>query len=76
MGTRIKKFFATVLQISADTIDEETTPKDIEVWDSLQHMILISAFEEEFNICIEPEEIVEMYKNYQSFKKIIVEKMK
>jgi acyl carrier protein len=39
-------------------------------------MVLVSAFEEEFNISIEPEEVFEMYRDYKTFKTTIMNKMK
>lgn len=75
MDTKIKELFTTILQVSTDNVNDDATPEKIENWDSFQHMILVSAFEEEFNISIEPEEIFEMYKDYKTFKTIVVEKM-
>lgn len=75
METKVKELFAIVLQVSAEEINEKSTPDNVENWDSFQHIVLVSAFEEEFDICIEPEEVVEMYKDYLTFKKIIMEKL-
>jgi acyl carrier protein len=76
METQVKDFFATVLQVPADNVNDESTPENLESWDSFQHMVLVSAFEEEFDVCVEPEEVAEMYKDYQTFKMIIMKKLK
>jgi len=76
MEEKIKEMFANVLQILGDNVNDDTKREDIENWDSLQHIILVAVFEEEFNISIEPEEIVEMYKDYYTFKSIIMRKVR
>ena len=75
METKIKELFATLLEVSTDDINENTMPQDLEKWDSFQHIVLVSAFEEELNVSVEPEDVVDMYKDYQTFKKIILQKL-
>ena len=75
MESKITDFFATVLQVSPEDLSDETTPDDISNWDSFKHMMLVSSFEEEFDISIEPEEIVDMYKSYGVFKAAIIDKL-
>jgi len=41
-------------------IDENASQQSIEKWDSLGHLNLIVALEEEFNVSFEPEEIITM----------------
>jgi acyl carrier protein len=38
----------------------------------MQHLILVSGFEEEFGLDIDPEEAVEMYKDFATFKRIVL----
>ena len=76
METKVKELFATILEVPANKINDTTTPENIENWDSFKHIVLVSAFEEEFNISVEPEDVVEMYKDYETFKMIIMEKLK
>lgn len=71
----LKELFATILNESPEAISDETRPADLERWDSLQHMILVSSFEEELGLDIEPEEAVAMYQDFGSFKKSILRKM-
>lgn len=40
--------------------DDEIIPDNLENWDSLQHLSLVTAIEEEFNIILKPEEITLM----------------
>lgn len=75
MEDRIRDLFATIVKTDSSIINDSTSPKSLENWDSLQHMFLVSGFEEEFSIEIEPEETVEMYRDYGAFKKVILEKI-
>lgn len=75
MEEKIKQIFATIIDVSPDQIHNETTPDDLENWDSMNHLMLIAAFEEEFSINIEPEEIGEMRESFAKFKKLILQKI-
>lgn len=75
MDEKIRELFATLLQVAPDGIDDQTTPLSLERWDSLQHMILVAGFEEEFGIDVDPLEAVEMYKDFATFKRIIRQRM-
>lgn len=60
MENRIKELFSTLLKIPANEISDDLSPDKAETWDSLNHLTMISAFEEEFSIEIEPEKIIEI----------------
>ena len=75
MDLKIKELFSTILEVPIDNITDTISPNNFEKWDSLHHMFLVSAFEEEFDIEIEPEEVVEMYNDYDSFKALIIKKI-
>lgn len=72
---KIRELFATMLQIPPATVGDALEPGGVERWDSMQHLILVSGFEEEFGLDIDPEEAVEMYTNYGTFKRIVLRKM-
>ena len=48
MESRIKKVMSNVLNIDFALINNNTSPDNVENWDSLKHMNLIIALEEEF----------------------------
>ncbi len=53
-----------------DILGSETPARDLDVktsseWDSLAHLNLILAMEEEFGIEIEPEDFPKLHSNYQ-----------
>jgi acyl carrier protein len=75
MDERIRELFATLLQVSPEQIADETTPASLERWDSMRHLIVVAGFEEEFGIDLDPEEAVEMYKDFATFKRILRQRM-
>jgi acyl carrier protein len=64
-----------MLQVEADAIDDNTSPQQIERWDSMQHLILVSGFEEEFGVDVDPEEAIDMYKDFATFKRVVLQKL-
>jgi acyl carrier protein len=71
----IKELFGHMLEVSPDEVADQTNPARIPAWDSLRHLILISGFEEEFDIEVAPEEAVAMYTDFRSFKNVIKQKI-
>lgn len=71
MDEKIQELFATLLQVPLEQIGDQTTPASLERWDSMQHLIVVAGFEEEFGIDVDPEEAVEMYKDFATFKRIV-----
>lgn len=60
LDKKIKKIMANVFQIELDKINNDTSPNSIEKWDSLKHLNLIVALEEEFEIKFDEDEIASM----------------
>jgi len=75
MDKKIKELFASVIGIKIDDLNEESSPKNTKNWDSLNHLVLIAAFEDAFEIDIEPEEIAFMFKNFSNFKSVVEQKL-
>ena len=73
MEERIKNVMSAVFEIPVNKIKENSSPDTIESWDSLKHMNLIIALEEEFEIEFIENEIYDMM-NYTIIKSIIAEK--
>jgi acyl carrier protein len=57
MEDRVKRVMAKVLSVSPDEIDENSSPDTIPRWDSLRHMNLILALEQEFSVTVQDEDI-------------------
>lgn len=71
MDEKIRELFATLLQVAPEGIEDQTSPASLERWDSMRHLILVAGFEEEFGVDLDPEEAVEMYKDFGTFKRIV-----
>ena len=67
MEEKIKQIMSQVFNIDAQEITEDSTQDTIGNWDSLRHMSLVMALEEEFGLELDENQIIEM----MSFKLII-----
>lgn len=65
MEQKIKQIMADVLNLDAKSIDEATSKDQTASWDSLNHINLVLAFEQEFQVSFDVNEIESMlsYKN-------------
>ena len=50
--------FKTIFEVSEDKLDNSFNFKDVEEWDSLRHMTLISELEDAFDVMFETEDIL------------------
>lgn len=57
---RLNAIFQDVFDDDSLTVGPNTTAKDVEDWDSLSHITLISAVEDEFRMKFSMKEVVEM----------------
>jgi len=55
------------MEVSPSLINDETNPENLDQWDSLTHVQMISELEKEFSIEIDPEEGIEL----ESFKMVV-----
>lgn len=60
MEERIRQIAASVLRVSPDRLDASASPDTIETWDSLQHLNLILALEEAFDLRFRVEDVGRM----------------
>ena len=60
MESKIKNILSAVFDIPVEDINHDSSPDNIENWDSIKHMNLVFALEEEFNILFSDNEILEM----------------
>lgn len=54
---KIQQIMADIFNISVNEITEDSSQDTIDAWDSLKHLDLVVALEEEFGISIPVEEI-------------------
>ena len=64
---KLKNIFINIFQMENKDIDYNSSMKNIEKWDSLNHIGLINEIEEKFNLQFNEEDIVKM----TNFKTII-----
>ncbi|MBP3588334.1 MAG: acyl carrier protein [Clostridia bacterium] len=57
---RLNAIFQDVFDDDSLTVGPNTTAKDVEDWDSLSHITLVSAVEDEFRMKFSMKEVVEM----------------
>ena len=51
---------SVVFEIPEEEIKEDSSTDTIESWDSLKHLKLVAALEEEFNVIFTDDEIIEL----------------
>ena len=71
---RIRNVMAIVFGMETDQIKDNAEPGVIESWDSLRHMSLIVALEEEFDITFTDDEMTELL-NMELITSIILGKL-
>ena len=57
---KIKNIMANVFKVKLKDIDDNSSPNSIKEWDSLKHLNLIVALEEEFKIKLDEHEVESM----------------
>ena len=62
---KYRKVFSKSLSIDHSKVNDKLKYNDIPEWDSIGHMTLMSALEDEFKVSIETDDIVD----FSSFKK-------
>jgi acyl carrier protein len=71
----LKDVMATVLEIAADSINDDTSMDTVEAWDSIKHMNLVLAIEEEFGVSI-PDEDAANITSYPLIRLVLNEQLK
>lgn len=70
---RLNAVFADVFDDDELTVNDETTAADVDGWDSLMHITLIDAVEEEFDISFDMKTIVKLKNVGEMVDKILEE---
>ena len=65
---------SAVFEISTGEINDESSPDTIESWDSLKHMNMVVALEEEFNVQFTDDNIIELI-NMKLIKTVLLERL-
>jgi acyl carrier protein len=57
VNAKLVEIVAELFDLEAAAVHEALTPEDVELWDSMNHLRLVSAVEEEFRIKLSMQEI-------------------
>ncbi|WP_394614604.1 acyl carrier protein [Lentzea sp. JNUCC 0626] len=60
LNDRLRDVFVEALALSDDVDVENLKYRDIEEWDSVGHMALIAAIEDEFDVQFETDQVIDM----------------
>ena len=60
MEEKVKKIMSKIFVLEQSLIEDNASRENIEMWDSLQHLLFISALQDDFNLSFTPEEIQKM----------------
>jgi acyl carrier protein len=60
MEAKIKKLMAEIFEVKEDQIADDMEAKEAPWWDSIKHLSLITALEEDFEITVTMKEIQSM----------------
>ena len=72
---KLKEVLSAVFEVSIESITDESSSDTIENWDSLRHLNLIIALEEEFDVSIPDEEVGNLV-NFKLIELVINELIK
>ena len=71
---KLKQVVSDILEVDIDDINENSSPDNIEKWDSLSHIKLVMAIEVEFNVKLTPDDMMDML-SVKLIKIILAEKL-
>lgn len=57
---RVIQVISNVLNVPSTKLNSDSSPESIEQWESMKHIYLVLALEEEFNIQFDDEQIAEL----------------
>ncbi|MCP4609785.1 MAG: acyl carrier protein [Planctomycetes bacterium] len=67
MKDRIIRIVSQIMNVPIENLNEDSSPDTVTNWDSLKHMNLILALEENFAVTFSDDEVIDML----SVKKIV-----
>ncbi|KQQ41158.1 acyl carrier protein [Methylobacterium sp. Leaf125] len=73
--TKLKSVIAAILEIDENSVDQNTSMDNVESWDSIKHMDLILAIEEEFGVSVPDEEAADLT-SYALIKLVVADLVK
>lgn len=68
----IEEVVSSVFGVERDTVNERSSPESVEGWDSMGHVNLVTALEQNFNVSIDIDDMMAMA-NVRKIKEILLE---
>ncbi len=60
INAKLQEVFRSVFENTALEINPETSAKDVANWDSMNHILLITEIESQFDVSFEMDDLIEM----------------
>ena len=70
MDNQLKAILGAVFDLPADEINDQTSPGDVGLWDSLNHLRMVTEIEKVFRIRLTQKEIREMV-TYAKIREVV-----
>ena len=67
---KLKQIFSNVFELSDDASIDSLEYRSIPLWDSIGHMALIAAIDQEFDVMLDTQDIIDM-SSYKKTKEIL-----
>ena len=74
MDDKIKKIMSEVFSVSIESISEDSSRQNLESWNSLNHLQMVFALEDAFQITLSPSEATRII-DFQSVKELLSNKI-
>tara|TARA_B100000749_G_C18244465_1_gene389728 strand:+ start:353 stop:580 length:228 start_codon:yes stop_codon:yes gene_type:complete len=74
MDDKIRKIMSEVFSVPVESISEESSRQNLESWNSLNHLQMVFALEDEFQITLSPSEATRII-DFQSVKELLNNKI-
>ena len=73
---KCKKILSKIMKVSSSKITDKTSADNVDSWDSLSHVQLVSALEKNFKIKVSPEEWIDSLNNFRQIVQLVSKKIK
>ncbi|MCZ8243205.1 MAG: acyl carrier protein [Microcystis sp. LE19-131.1A] len=70
---RVRGIVSDIFQIPLEQVSLDSSPETIEAWESIQHLNLVLALEQEFGVSFSPEEMATML-SVEAISQLVSEK--
>lgn len=75
MEEQVKQVFTNILRVEPQRVHDALTPRDLERWDSLQHLNLMVTLEETFGVRFSVAEMTQMFSSFGTILNVVTRKV-